>query len=255
MLRKPGPFFKVDCGIAWTSAQLDLDGVNSKGNITSLNAPDQQIAAADDPNTPKHNSIKFDKNNSSIADFLASIPVELLYSGKVELNPQGTGNNFISKNSGIKVGLDIDIPLKLRADNMQLDQTVDDIEFFSENPEEVEALTLIFYTDNGFPFDMSVDVKFLEIGTGDSIHGFQLPLLNAAPVDANGRVTAHAPTDRLEITFTPEMLDKIKRSDKLRFIGRISTANSGNQVAALYTDYKLGIKIAAKVKLNVKLNK
>src|SRR5690606_6783798 len=40
------------------SMKLDLDGVNSKGNITSLNATNQQIAAADDPNTPKHNSIK-----------------------------------------------------------------------------------------------------------------------------------------------------------------------------------------------------
>ncbi len=236
------------------SMELDLDGINSDGGVVSLNAGQQPIAGADNPNSPKQNSITFDKNNSNIADFLANIPSEILYAGKVELNPSGATNNFITKNSGIKVGLDVDVPLKLTADNIKLDKIINDVDFFSENPEEVEALTLIFYTDNGFPFDMFVDVQFLEIGTGDSLQGFQLPLLNAAPVDASGRVISHAPGERLEITFTSEMLDRIKNSDKIRFVGSISTANNGNQVAALYTDYELGIRIAAKVKLNVKLN-
>ncbi len=236
------------------SMNLDLDGINSKGDVVSLDAGNKPIAAADDPITPKQNSITFDKSNSNIADFLANIPAEVLYSGEVELNPSGMANNFITKNSGVKVGVDVDVPLRLRADNMQLDKILDDIDFFSENPEEVEALTLIFYTDNGFPFDMFVDVQFLEINTGDSIQGFQLPLLKAAPVDGSGRVTSNAPVERLEVTFTAEMLDRIQHADKLRFVGKISTANSGSQVATLYTDYELGIRIAARVKLNVKLN-
>lgn len=236
------------------SMKLDLDGVNTEGEIAALNAPAQPIAAADNPTTPKQNTIVFDKDNSNIVDFLANIPSEILYAGRVELNPSGAATNFISKRSGIKVGMDIDVPLKLRADNIKLDKIIDGIDFFSENPDELEALTLIFYTDNGFPFDMNVDVQFLEKATGDSLQGFALPLLSAAPVDANGRVSAHAPGERLEVTFTADMLDRLKHSDKMRFVGKISTANSGSEVAALYTDYELNIKIAAKAKLNVKLD-
>lgn len=239
---------------AGMSMNLDLDGVNASGEVVGLDAGTKPINAAADPNTPKTNIIKFDKSNSNIADFLANIPSEILFGGKVELNPAGVSNNFITKTSGVKLGMEVDVPLKLRADNIKLDKIIDGIDLFSDNPEEMEALTLIFYTDNGFPFDMSLDVKFLDKYSGDSIHGFQLPLLNAAPVDVNGKVTSHAPSERLEVVFTPEMLDRIKNSDKIRFVGKISTANNGNQVATLYTDYELGIKIAAQVKLNVKLN-
>ena len=239
---------------AGLSMNLDLDGVNSGGSVVSLDAGTKPIDAAQDPNTPKTNTIIFDKNNSNIADFLANIPSEILFAGKVELNPSGLTNNFITKESGVKLGMEVDVPLKLRADNIKLDKIIEGIDFLSDNPDEIDALTLIFYTDNGFPFDMSVDVKFLDKVTGDSIHGFQLPLLNAAPVDANGRVTEHASPERLEVPFTPEMLDRIKHSDKIHFVGKISTANNGNQVATLYTDYELGVKIAAQVKLNVKLN-
>lgn len=236
------------------SMDLDMDGINSNGGVVSLNAGSKSITSADNPNTPKQNSIIFNKTNSNIADFLANIPAEVLYSGKIELNPAGRTNNFITKNSGVKVGVDVDVPLRLRADNMQLDKILDGINFFSENPEEIEALTLIFYTDNGFPFDLFVDVQFLEINTGDSIQGFQLPLLKAAPVDGNGKVTSNAPVERLEVIFTAEMLDRIQHADKLRFLGRISTANSGSQIASLYTDYELGIRVAARVKLNIKLD-
>lgn len=232
--------------------KVDFDGANSAGEIVSLQADEQIIAAADNVNSPKQTVISYNSTNSAIVDFLAALPNRILYDGKATINPGSVNaNNFIDRRSRINVGMEVDIPLKLRAENMMLDQKFEDVDFFKENPDDVEALTLIFFTDNGFPFDMNVDVDMLHAETGDSINGFSLPLLTAAPVDGDGRVTKHSTPDRIELTFDKDMLESLKQTNALRFRARLNTANNGQQVVKLFTDYNLTIKIAARVKLNL----
>lgn len=231
--------------------ELDLDGVNDDGHVVSLDADAQLLAAATSPQNPNTSNIEYNGNNSGIADFLANLPSNILYSGRAEINPPGQSqNNFINKSSGVSADLEVDIPLRFTAKNVKLDEILD-VDFFKENPDEVEEITLIFYSDNGLPFDMSVGVSFLEAETGDSLQGFSLPLLDAAPVDGNGRVINPSPQKRVEVKFTKQLVEDLKKCDKLRFVGSLKTGNDGQQIAALYTDYELTVKVAAKVKLNL----
>lgn len=231
--------------------ELDLDGVNEDGNVVSLDAEAQLLAAASSPQNPNTSDIEYNGNNSGIAEFLANLPNNILYSGRAEINPPGESqNNFINRNSGVSANLEVDIPLKFTAKNVKLDEILD-VDFFKENPEEVDEVTLIFYSDNGLPFEMGVNVAFLEAETGDSLQGFSLPLLDAAPVDGNGRVIRNAPQKRVEVKITKDMVEDLSRCDKLRFVGSLKTGSNGDDVAALYTDYELTIKVAAKAKLNL----
>lgn len=231
--------------------ELDLDGVKEDGKVVGLDAAAQLLSAANSPQSPNKSEIEYNGSNSGIANFLANLPNNILYSGRAEINPPGQSqNNFINKNSGVAADLEVDIPLKFTAENVKLDEVLD-VDFFKKNPDQVEEVTLFFYTDNGLPFDMGVNVSFLSAETGDSLQGFSLPLLDAAPVDANGRVTSHAPQKKVEVKFTQQLVEDLKKCDKLRFVGSLKTGNNGQQIAALYTDYELTIKVAAKVKLNL----
>lgn len=233
---------------------LDLDGVNEEGNVVSLDANPELLAAATSTTSPAKSIIEYNVGNSQVADFLANIPSTILFSGSAEINPPGESrNNFISRNSSVSADLEVDVPLKFKADNVKLDQTLD-VDFFEENPEEVENLSMIFYVDNGLPFDVDVNVMFLESATGDSLQGFNIgSLLSAAPVNAEGRVTEHAPSQRIEREFTAQMLSDLQKCNKIRFVAKLSTADNGAQEAALYSDYELNIKVAAKIKLNLNL--
>ena len=232
--------------------QLDLDGVNSDGNVVALDADTEILKGAVSPIIPVQNVIEFSPLNSKVADFLANLPSTILFSGKAEINPPGESkSNFINKNSGVTADLEVDVPLKFTANNVKLDQTleIDDLQDMSE---DLEKFDMLFYVDNGLPFNVDVDVSFLESETGDSLQGFKLAsLFTAAPVDGDGRVTNNAPMQKVEQSFTEQMILDLNKCDKIRFVARLSTANNGSKVAALYSDYELSIKVATRAKLKL----
>ena len=238
----------VDLGL-----EADFDGINKAGDLTSLGAQPQTITAPSSIGAFKYDTIKFDRNNSNIADFIASLPTSILYGGRVELNPgTGTPNNFIHKNSKVVMGVNVKLPLEVQAQNLLLEQTLDGIEFLKENPEEVESLNLIFNTKNGFPFDVHVSIAFMDTVTNDSIDGISLQILTAPPIGPQGKVLSRSQHKEV-VSIDKVMMENLKRSDKMRLRARVSTPNSGQQIVKFYTDYDLEVKIATQVKLNVKL--
>ncbi len=238
----------VDLGM-----EADFDGINKAGELTSLGAQPQTISAPTTLGTFKYDTLSFNRTNSNVADFIASLPTSILYGGQVEMNPGGgSSSNFIHKNSSVKMGVEVNLPLEVQADNLLLEQTLDGIEFLKENPEEVESLKLIFNTKNGFPFDVNISVAFLDSATTDSIDGINLQLLMAPAVDAQGKVISRSQT-REVVSIDQVLIENLKRSDKLRLRARVRTPNNGQQIVTFYTDYDLEVKIATQVKLNVKL--
>ena len=232
----------------------DLDGQNKEGAVTSLDVDPQTISAAANSSSYDTSAIVFNPNNSNVVDFLAALPNRVLYSGKAALNPGGaTNTNFVTRESEVSVGVEVDIPLELSIQNMRLEQTLSDIKLFNDDSSGIDALTLIFYTSNGFPFGLDLTVAFLDSTTQDSIQGFDLGLLRAAEIGNNGEIISRGEFAPQEVTFDGDMLEKLKRSDKIRFRATLNTPNAGQEVQKFYTHFDLEIKVAAKAKLNVKL--
>ncbi len=234
---------------------LDLDGVNADGDISSLNADPIVINRATTINQFDTSIIAINNTNSQIVDFLASLPQQILYSGEALLNPSTTTpTNFITKDSKVVMGVELDLPLEISASDMKIEETIDDFRLAQDdNADFVESLTLFFKTFSTFPFDVDVNVAFLDSLSGDSIEGVNIPLLTPAPVDGNGRVTQRVTSD-FNIAFEQSQIDGLMRANKLRISARVNTANNGQQVVKLYTDYELELRLAAKTKINYNLS-
>jgi hypothetical protein len=72
--------------------------------------------------------------------------------------------------------------------------------------------------------------------------------MDAAPVDANGRVTNPVQTITFA-GFTRERINKIKESvTKISLAGQFNTINGGNTNIKLYADYEVQIQIGVKIK-------
>ena len=239
----------------------DLDGINSANVVTPLGATPQLISAATDTVGFDTSIISFNSQNSNIADFIAALPSTVLYSGKARLNPAGpTMSNFISYNSTIKASVDVEMPLEISIDNSVLEQELDGIPFADfvdpasgDGPTVgIEELTLIFRSNNGFPFDLDLTAAFLDSVTGDSIYGFSLGLLKAATVSSTGEITQRGrfPAPR-EVTISGADLQSLKSCRAIRFRGILNTP--GTTPHKFYTHFDMQIYIATRVKVNAEL--
>jgi hypothetical protein len=238
---------------------LDLLGINNQSDVADLGLQTQSVASPSSPGNVLNSSITIDKDNSEIVNFLAALPQSITYGGTGTLNPSAGGGgvvtNFIDKSSSINADLVIDLPLEFRAEGMELVEEVE-LSLFDEDNEDtdqIETLGLFFRTLNGFPFDVNVNIAFIDTITGDSLDGVDLTLLTAAPVDGSGQVTQRVTSDD-KVVFDKEQIDGLLKANQLRITARVNTANNGQTSVKLFTDYDLEIRMAAETSLNIPLN-
>lgn len=234
----------------------DFDGENLEGNIVGLDAQPFEILASPGPGIVKESINTLDANNSQITNFLANIPQKILYSGNISLNPDGPVGppNFIAASSNVVMDFEVNVPLEMRLDQMRLDQTIEDIRIAADGNEDFfEELTLFFQSDNRLPFDLNLRVILQDSITTDSIAGFEIGLLNAAPVNSDGRVSAAAVANN-QVVFDEPLIRALLRSGSLRFIASVSSTNDGQDAVKMYTDYDLVIRAAIEAKTNIRVN-
>lgn len=228
-------------------------GENSDLNRVSLDNDPFEITASPSPGVVANSVLNVNPNNSQITEFLANIPQKIYYTGSVQINPQGqpTTPNFISNTSNVVVDFEVDVPMEFRLEDMRLDELVEDIGSDLENLDNVDELTVFFRSENRLPFDLNLSVSFIA-ANGDSIDGFQLPLLAAAPVDGNGRVSS-ASIQEIPVVFDESLINSFLLTQDLRFVASANTTNNGQTAVKLYTDYDLKIQTAMQVKGNYKI--
>lgn len=234
----------------------NFTGVNVAQEGVPLNPPELSIAAAASVNQPVVSTFQVDNNSSNIVAFLANIPNEVFYAAEAKLNPGGRPaiSNFVDRNSKVIVDFEVDVPLELRLQDMRLDETIDDVEIGGvDNPDFIESLSLFLLSENSLPFDMNLSVSFLDTLTGDSTGGVSIDFLQAAPVDANGKVTAPNIFEN-EIELNQEQIAALLGAGSIRIRAGVSTANNGARLVKLYATDGLNVRIASKVKLNYNLD-
>jgi len=228
-------------------------GENAELNRVDLDNDPFEITASPAPGVVANSVLSVNANNSQITEFLANIPQKIYYSGSVQINPQGqpATPNFISNTSNVVVDFEVDVPMEFRLEDMRLDELVEDIGSDIENLDNIDELTVFFRSENRLPFDLNLSVSFIA-ANGDSIDGFQLPLLAAAPVDGNGRVSA-ANIQEIPVVFDEGLINSFLLTQDLRFVASANTTNNGQTAVKLYTDYDLKIQTAMQVKGNYKI--
>jgi len=229
---------------------LNMVGKTKTGQSESLNAPAQLMPYPTVPGTSASGALTYDRNNSRLPFLLSLPPDTLTTSGLIVLNPNGNqGPNFLGNNSSIKIGMEADLPFELSATDIGFGDTSD---FDGSIFEGLVRAKLRFRSVNEFPFDMIMDVTFLD-SLDAPLYNVNAPLVLSGQVDANGRV--FAPSNGLsELELTSAAMPSVSRAKKMIIKLRMSTStlpNGTQQVVKIFTDYKLrltvGVEVVARV--------
>lgn len=229
---------------------LNMVGSTVSGQSESLNSPPQMMPFPTVAGTSASGVLSYNRNNSRLPFLLSLPPDTLTTSGLIVLNPNGNqGPNFLGNNSRIKIGMEADLPFELSASDIGFGDTS---EFDGSSLNGIVSAKLRFRSVNEFPFDMVMDVVFLD-SVDAELHRVSGNLVLSGQVDANGRVVA--PSNGLsELELTSAAMPAVRRAKKMIIKLRMSTselAGGGRQVVKIYTDYSMrltvGIQATARV--------
>jgi len=239
------------------AAALQLNGKDKDGNVQALNylneAGNDTIYFAY-PNVIGENvidQIQITKETSDIVELLALPPVTLEYGGVVVSNTFGDGSpNFVTDESQIVFGVQMDLPLNLSIANLQFEQS-SEIDLGSEL-EDIDGLfesaNILLNIQNGLPFSMDLNLIFMDTITDQEIDNINLSSILAAEVDANGKVSSPT-TSKLNIAIDKTKFDNMLLSNSVKISAQVSTSNQGQQSVKLYSNYELKLFLGLQLQI------
>ncbi|MCX6257563.1 MAG: hypothetical protein NTW49_06685 [Bacteroidia bacterium] len=189
--------------------------------------------------------------NANLSDFLSHIPNIVDFQGNINVNPAGfvDYSNFVSNTGYVKMGIEFDLPLQLRATNLTFCDTVA-FKLNQDDYQKVDRAQLFINVQNGFPFDISLNLTVLDSVTHITYDHFDNIITTSALVNSDGRVTK--PVSSVAIyDLDRSRINNILLSNKLIFTVIMNTINHGTQDVKIYTDYNIKVKLAAKVTGNL----
>jgi hypothetical protein len=159
------------------------------------------------------------------------------------------GNDFAWYGKGLRVLMNLNIPLSLIANNLTLSDTVPLNVNQDTTGTYVKSGNLYLIADNGFPFEAQVQLYLLndQLQVTDSL--FAQNIAAAAPVDGNLKVTSPR-RSILTVPASAELLNKVFKTKKVRIVTRFLTVPP-NQYLKIYSYYKFSLKMAADFVLHV----
>jgi hypothetical protein len=196
---------------------------------------------------------EYNKNNSSIVDFISVVPNRVEFVGDIYLNPQGNNNlyeDFCRVQDEIIIGLEAEFPIALRIQDLQFVDTMY-VEFPFENPEELEYAKLYINNLNGFGLSANFEIYFYD-NNDVLLDVLDVGFLQSAITDANGKVLEPTLTKNV-IELDQAFIQSVQNTTKVALKATLNSPNNGNTVIRLY-DYnylRTYLGVEAKLKLNL----
>ena len=244
--------------------QIDLSGMEVVSAINSSTTPINfigvnpfDILAPDlaDFGSSLYSEIPINKDNSNIVEAMESSPNHLNYTATAKTNAAGpTGPyNFVTDSSNMDLGIEIVLPLWVKAEGFSLEDTLD-FDFkkeISADIDMVEYFRLTFDADNGIPLETKLQVYFADTTYTvlDSLFKDNEVFLEPAVLVGESNSDPVKTIKRVE--FTKAELEKIKRSKYLFVRASVNTPSTGNGYFKFYSYYGIDFKISAKAEFRV----
>jgi hypothetical protein len=253
---------ETDNGIGATAEATfnNLWSKNAQGNVIALAMNDNTMdisKATDLGSMADHvtSTKTLNASNSNITDFISNLPNKIIYDMSVEIN--GVDNpsnhvdsvvnnppNFLYYESGMKANLNMEIPLSFIADSLVLVDTMD-FSFSSQGGDAVESGEFTLLVDNGFPFDATTTLYFLDDNDMviDSLWKDQTVM--KGNIDLNDKVIS---TNQSQIKFNipAERMELIKTASKIYIIAGFHTFDMLDPSAKhykIYSYYNFKVKL------------
>jgi len=232
--------------------RFNLTTYSSSGESLKLNVDDQEIAYPDfvDRGNILNTIISIDTSNSNLVECL-SLPANRI-NGDVEVVTNYNGkvyNNFIDKGSEIKIGYNIDVPMRFTMEPTSIMDTLI-LGDLGVDIIESEYIEVVARTINELPFDAGMSFKFADTGNVviDSLEN--IDFIEAADVDVDGKVILTKETETV-IRLTDAIAQKIKNKQISAIILKVNLNSGGiqdNTVVALNSRNKILTSLAFRFK-------
>ncbi len=198
-----------------------------------------------------------DSSNSNIKNFMSILPKVIAASGNVSIRSMGlvpgpSANwDYFTADSRIKLGLEMDIPMKFSAENLIVRDTVTSFAgtLKPTQVQYVEYVAMDIQYKTRLPLGVTVDLATLVNGViTPVVRDILLPAADA--IDANGKVTAQK-TGTFEVKITAAQLSQLSDAPKVVLVAKIQTAKGGFTPVAMYTHYDFDMGIGLRIKTNI----
>jgi hypothetical protein len=228
-----------------SSLNLRYDGDQNQENTIIIDGIETYSSSA----TPVITEIIIDKTNSNFSDLVSLKPSEIIIDVIGSANPINKLPNlnfFASINSGFQAELEIEIPLEVKFENIELTRS---IEFNNdEDTENIVDFILVLNTENSIPLSGNLEIIFLNNGVDLNVTKSFIAF-DAADIDSNGKSNGYK-TASTEVTFSENDLEKIKMATEIDVKCTLNSPEDKNEVKLLGINDVI-VNIAAKA--NVKI--
>ncbi len=201
-------------------------------------------------------SIKLNKNNSNIDDFINLLPQKIEYGVEGIINPAGVSpGNFVLDTSSFEVEIEVEIPLEGYASGFTLQDTMEFKFSEDENVDMLEWMLMRVNMESTFPFDASVQVTFLDSNylVLDSLFdGMTVIIPGALPGPPPDYRSVNPAFKSIDIKVDNSKLKKLNHKVKYMILsGAVDTSDGGNKVVRIYSDNYLKIDVGIQGKMNI----
>ena len=189
----------------------------------------------------------YDKNNSTIENIIALPPQQIEYFGSANLNGSISGNlNFITSDSKMTLGVEVDFPMSLNIANISLKDTIVINEI--ENVNNIESLSLFMNIDNGFPLDTKLDILLRDSVSNVTFDTLEIANFSSGITDDNGYLI-ESYFSKNQFNLNNNQIENLSKSNQLVLDVTLNTED--NKSIKLYSDYEFLVSIGMLINLNL----
>lgn len=248
--------FKSTMGIP-LGMRLALETTNgvtgAKVAMTPLDVNIQQASIVSNEPSAKDNLDTLNESSSNLADVLTNFPTTIKITagiGSTFDNPDPLAY-FFHENSDLNLFVDATIPLAISFNQLRLESVKPFTLFQTMNIDTSLAVldTGVFYfkINNGFPYDIDISLNALN-GATDSVAQLAVISMVAATTGiVNGEERVISPsTSTFSVAMSQALFEKLKVVKNLGIKAKINTSAASPKI---FTDYKLGFDVKARVKV------
>lgn len=200
-------------------------------------------------------SVQLNKENSNLDQIVPNRPRWIHFKALAATNP-GVHNhdNFITEDSKLRSKIDIEFPLWGYLYNFCYTDTLDVDLSNIAGKYPVSRLAVLLSMENGMPAEAFAQFYLVDENYNvlDSLitNPGQM-VLEAAPVDANGRILKRTKTDT-KVELTPAQINKLKNCKHMLMKAHVNTdAAMQGRLMKIYRDYGFKVNVGAEVDLDV----
>ena len=231
-----------------SGASVDLEGDFIFQSL-NLSRAKEDYSLYEIPIIPSISRYELNEENSNITDFISILPNEVQYDMDFIINPLGNisgGNDFLFSDYGIKAKLNMSIPLNIRANNLELIDTVDfDLGNPDEGAELVEGGFVRIHAYNYYPFRAEIQIYTLNKDNIiiDSLMEIGSEISAGIPVD---KTVIEAEYSILSAPVSVTKFDVLYQAE--RAIVKLRFNTEGTEYKDIYARYNTKIKVVGDFK-------